>query len=77
MISPDDTKIVRGEGMPRHGESSGKGNLIIRWVKVDFKEILVTFYLFSRFKVEFPPLLDPLVVDALVALLPPKYCFFV
>jgi len=54
VIRPDDMKIVRGEGMPRHGQSSGKGNLII------------------RFEVEFPPLLDPLVVDALVALLPPK-----
>jgi len=54
VIRPDEMKIVRGEGMPRHGESSGKGNLII------------------RFNVEFPPLLDPLVVDALVATLPPR-----
>ena len=30
VIRPDEMKIVRGEGMPRHGESSGKGNLIIR-----------------------------------------------
>jgi len=54
VVRPDEMKIVRGEGMPRHGESSGKGNLII------------------RFDVEFPPLLDPLVVDALVATLPAK-----
>jgi len=54
VIRPDELKIVRGEGMPKYGEPSGKGNLII------------------RFDVEFPPLLDPLIVDALVAILPPK-----
>merc|ERR1719295_800135 len=54
VIRPDEMKIVRGEGMPMHGASSGKGNLII------------------RFEVDFPLFLDPLVVDALVAILPPK-----
>merc|ERR1719193_2618805 len=54
VIRPDELKIVRGEGMPKYGEPSGKGNLII------------------RFDVEFPTLLDPLIVDALVAILPPK-----
>jgi len=54
VIRPDELKIVRGEGMPKYREPSGKGNLII------------------RFEVEFPTLLDPLIVDALVAILPPK-----
>jgi len=54
VIRPDELKIVRGEGMPKYGEPSGKGNLII------------------RFDVEFPTLLDPLIVNALVAILPPK-----
>jgi len=54
VIRPGEFKIVRGEGMPKYGEPSGKGNLII------------------RFDVEFPTLLDPLIVDALVAILPPR-----
>ena len=44
---------------------------------------MVAFYLFyggmnflSRFEVDFPLFLDPLVVDALVAILPPKYFSF-
>merc|ERR1719234_551783 len=54
VIRPDELKIVRGEGMPKYKETSGKGNLII------------------RFNVDFPTLLDPLIVDALVAILPPR-----
>ena len=82
VVRPDEMKIVRGEGMPRHGESSGKGNLIIRWVQssllqrdMNFRNHLTFWWnkkIHSRFDVEFPPLLDPLVVDALVATLPAK-----
>ena len=31
VIKPDEMKIVRGEGMPKQGDLSRKGNLIIRW----------------------------------------------
>ena len=37
VIRPDEMKIVRGEGMPKYGEPSGKGNLIIR-LSLDFNE---------------------------------------
>ena len=37
VIRPDELKIVRGEGMPKYEEPSGKGNLIIR-SSLDFNE---------------------------------------
>ena len=65
VIKPDEMKIVRGEGMPKQGDLSGKGNLIIRWAGG-----LPLMRFFLRFDVEFPASLDPLVVDSLVTILP-------